>query len=354
MSPQWVEMSEGARRFIRTLARGEAEGVRVHWSNLDERTRAALRAVEEIQVLLARLDAESEWIRANMFLPLPGRTLHPGLKALRLQTQTELGRVRQWARSLIRQHSCAVASPRMNGRHYIAAVAFADYLSPIPGLLATVLFGSVARGEEKDDSDIDLMLVHSPSLTKHRFDQAVRDRLEPLRDCPKPLGSHVHLKPGTLGLDNPPPFHLLRRTSIPRQWEDAGLDGDAVRILWSINSAADLVERRRRGKPFAVRTYKDGAAIVWHSGPPVDSTKQGDVGQSPRIYEATATVEVWADCTLYIGQAKCVVHQRPGPNGPLSLATAGFSWRGRKTLPTRMKHRIERLLEKWTDAVITE
>lgn len=178
MSPQWVEMSEEARRFIRILARGEREGVRVHWSNLDERTRVALRAVEEIQVLLARLDAESEWIRANMFLPLPGRTLHPALKALRLQTQTELGRVRQWARSLIRQHSCAVASPRMNGRHYIAAVAFADYLSPIPGLLATVLFGSVARGEEKDDSDIDLMLVHSPSLTKHGFDQAVRDHRE--------------------------------------------------------------------------------------------------------------------------------------------------------------------------------
>ncbi|MGE5573061.1 MAG: nucleotidyltransferase domain-containing protein [Bacteroidota bacterium] len=242
----------------------------------------------------------------------------------------------------------------MNGRHYSAAVSFADYLSPIPGLVATILFGSVARGEERDDSDIDLILVHSPSLTKHGFDQAVRQHIGPIRDWTRPLGDHVRLKAGALGLDNPPPFQLLRRSSIPRRWEDAALDGDAVRVLWSINGAADLVERRRRGKPFAMRTYKDGAAIVWHSHPPVDSTNQDDVGQSLHIYTATATVEVWADCALYIGQAECVVHQVREPDGPVSSAIVELCWRGGKEPPTSIRRRMDRLLDKWTKAVLVE
>lgn len=173
-----------------------------------------------------------------------------------------------------------------------------------------------------------------------------------------PIEAHKEMgpfcKPNALGLDNPPPFHLVRRTSLPRRWEDAGLDENTVHILWSINSAADLVERRSKGKLLAARTYKDGSAIIWHLGPLAVSTGRWDSVRSLRIDEATATVEVWADSTLHVGRAECVVYVTPGPDGPSSLAHAGFCWRNGKEPPTRMRRREERLLGKWVDMVVME
>jgi len=78
-------------------------------------------------------------------------------------------------------------SPNREGLHFKVAHEIVDAISSIWCIQKVILFGSVARGEERIDSDIDLAVEffgdvrHSRKFVKDFIDRMVRDVLEPLR-----------------------------------------------------------------------------------------------------------------------------------------------------------------------------
>jgi len=78
-------------------------------------------------------------------------------------------------------------SPNREGLHFKVAQEMADAISSIWCIQKIILFGSVARGEERIDSDIDLAVEffgdvrHSRKFVKDFIDRMVGDVLEPLR-----------------------------------------------------------------------------------------------------------------------------------------------------------------------------
>ena len=46
------------------------------------------------------------------------------------------------------------------------AVDFVDKIKGFKGILQIVLFGSVAKGEDKEDSDIDIAVIHNLADTE--------------------------------------------------------------------------------------------------------------------------------------------------------------------------------------------
>ena len=78
-------------------------------------------------------------------------------------------------------------SPNRGGLHFKVAQEMADAVSRVWCIKRVILFGSVARGEERIDSDIDLAVEffgdvrHSRKFVKNFIDRMIGDVLEPLR-----------------------------------------------------------------------------------------------------------------------------------------------------------------------------
>ena len=77
--------------------------------------------------------------------------------------------------------------PNCEGLHFKVAQEMADAVSRVWCIKKVLLFGSVARGEERIDSDIDLAVEffgdvrHSRKFVKYFIDRMIGDVLEPLR-----------------------------------------------------------------------------------------------------------------------------------------------------------------------------
>lgn len=58
------------------------------------------------------------------------------------------------------------------------------------------LFGSYARGEQREDSDMDFLYEFKPGLKKSYFDVAhVKQKLEAITARPVDVTSRIHIKP---------------------------------------------------------------------------------------------------------------------------------------------------------------
>ena len=91
------------------------------------------------------------------------------------------------ANALLQPIQVTGPSPNREGLHFKVAQEMADAVSKVWCLKKVILFGSVARGEERIDSDIDLAVEffgdvrHSRKFVKDFIDRMIGDVLEPLR-----------------------------------------------------------------------------------------------------------------------------------------------------------------------------
>ena len=142
------------------------------------------------------------------------------------------------------------------------------------GLVGVVLFGSVARGEERSDSDVDMLLVGARGMRTDRLYGLVVDRLEPVIADNVARDMQFELRPGKLGIAQAPKVHFMLEQSFPSEWEDVGLDSGSVHLLWKLKNGADLVTRRADANPLATHTFDSGDAYCISEEPTSWSTPQ--------------------------------------------------------------------------------
>lgn len=91
------------------------------------------------------------------------------------------------ANELLQPIEVTVPSPNREGLHFKVAQEMVDEISRVWCIKKVILFGSVARGEERINSDIDLAVElfgdirHSRKFVKNFIDRMIGDVLEPLR-----------------------------------------------------------------------------------------------------------------------------------------------------------------------------
>ena len=184
------------------------------------------------------------------------------LKALRAVIHAAVRRSTRWARHLLASVPPSDKPIHEQGSHYRTALAVAEYLSPVVGLVGVVLFGSVARGEERSDSDVDMLLIGARGMRTDRLYGLVVDRLEPVVADSVARDMQFELLPDKLGIAQAPRVHFMLEQSFPSEWEDVGLDSGSVHELWRLRNGADLVTRRADANPLATHIFDSGTALL--------------------------------------------------------------------------------------------
>ncbi len=273
----WENLSRCQRDFVRSLARGRGEEVRIEFRRLSQDERHALSQIPELGGLILTIEAENTWRidhpRESFDHLMSGRPV-PELKALRAGTHAAARRSTRWARGLLASVPPSDKAIHEDGLHYRTALAVAEYLSPVVGLVGVVLFGSVARGEERSDSDVDMLLVGARGMRTDRLYGLVVDRLEPVIADNVARDMQFELRPGKLGIAQAPKVHFMLEQSFPSEWEDVGLDSGSVHLLWKLKNGADLVTRRADANPLATHTFDSGDAYCISEEPTSWSTPQ--------------------------------------------------------------------------------
>lgn len=121
--------------------------------------------------------------------------LNPGqinetFKSILQELHNPYKKYKKWlmqANSLLQPIEAIGPSPNLEGLHFKAAQEMASAISSIWCVKKIILFGSVAKGEERTDSDIDLAIElfgdvrHSRKFVGRTIDRMIGDVLEPLR-----------------------------------------------------------------------------------------------------------------------------------------------------------------------------
>jgi hypothetical protein len=147
-------------------------------------------------------EIEEMYHQVNFFIQDPANrdqvilfVLNPGqisdtFKGILKELHSPYKKYKKWlmqANNLLQPIKAVGPSPNREGVHFKAAQEMADAISSIWCVKKIVLFGSVARGEERTDSDIDLAIElfgdvrHSRKFVGRTIDRMIGNVLEPLR-----------------------------------------------------------------------------------------------------------------------------------------------------------------------------
>lgn len=263
--PTWAGLSRVQQDFVRSVATGSGDCVRASYGRLPEDQAAVLRRVDEFDALIRAINDELNWSKEHPEESVDHvlyRRSVPELKALRAVTAAAMRRGAKWARNALASVPKPEKPINKSGLHYRTAHAVADYLSPVVGLAGIVLFGSVTRGDERPDSDVDLMLIGTRDVPLTQLLDLVSVKLEPIITECITQEMRVRLRPDVLGITEAPEVHLMLKGSFPSKWENEGLDSGSVHVLWKLESSSDLLARRARTSPLAARTLESGAIVL--------------------------------------------------------------------------------------------
>lgn len=256
--------SKHGRDFVQAVARGLGDGVRNTGRKLGEADLAAVLQFEVFRAVIEALGRETDW-RPNpdavfdLFGPLD-----PEKKQLRASTFGAIRKARSTARRLVAD-TFGRGAPNVDSAHYRTAIAVTNVLKTVPSVIEVFLFGSVTRGEEDRDSDVDLLVVRAPGLSDTTFRNLIYDKLRATAD----LGQFPVLKMRSSAFDHvpqSPDVHLLMSLGQPKRWSDQGVVGGELVSLWRIDSPEDLVFARSNGAETV--TNETGSALLhemrWH------------------------------------------------------------------------------------------
>ncbi len=336
------DLTRAEQDFVRAIASGSGSQVRFSISRLDRAARERLASVEAFRELLAALHKEAEW------RPPPGTAirlygkLDPRLKALRQVTARRLARARGLARRLV-AGAPRFAKPNQHGCHYRAAEAFAQILKTMPGVEEVYLFGSVARGQERQDSDVDMLVIRCPGMTDRKYSHLIYEELERVADLFE--FPRVAVRPGVLpNIPCAPPFHLLARDRRPRRWSDWGMtEGEPV-TLWRLDSSESLCTARSGNPKKVVTLHKGPRAVIlyeasWHA---LDGGPDSGFG-------ANGLVEVYDSGHLELRQVELYFSPRWNPEVRCTIQAHGGRY---TTLSTRLQIMVEDVIADWIMARI--
>lgn len=256
--------SKRGRDFVQAVARGLGDGVRNTAHKLNEADLIEVLQFEVFRDLIEALGREADWRpKPDAVFDLFG-PLDPEQKKLRATTLGAIRKARSTARRLVADTS-AVGAPNVDGTHYQVAKAVTGVLKTIPSVSQVFLFGSVARGEEGDASDVDLLVVRAPGLSDARFRDLACEALAEIADLMEfPV---LKIRPDAFDrLSQSPDVHLLMTLGHPKRWSDQGVVGEELVSLWHIDSPQELVAARGNGAE--VFTNETGSALLhemyWH------------------------------------------------------------------------------------------
>ncbi len=175
-------------RFLQSLAdTGSVDHIQVflsHHQGMLERFRDDIPGIPE---LLGAHTAYLEYARTHpneMMDYIAAGKVTPEIRVLLRRLREGHSRVAAWGKSFLMtlEHlrndgviSRAVAKPKVTGRHYVVAQAAAKAFAEHWFIKRVVLFGSVARGEEGPQSDVDLFV--EPMLRSSRALRIMNDHL---------------------------------------------------------------------------------------------------------------------------------------------------------------------------------
>lgn len=296
MPSNLLHFTKKARNFVQAVARGSTDGVRICAEQLDERGRSQVVEFPPFRRILEELDREKQWRPKNpsSILSLLYGPLHPELKNLRAATSRAVRDAAKLARELV-EATVMQAAPNVQGRHYRTSVAIAELLRKVPGIAGVFLFGSVARGEETANSDVDLLILRAAgigdALFRHLLVRSLEETAEWV-DLPT-----VRLRPGAVSGPEPPlQLQLLVIDRIPERWSSVGIVESELVPLWRIDDASSLYEARASS---AERLITDiGCAVVhehrwhWHAD------------ESQLEFTAFAVLEVYAHGKLELREVE--------------------------------------------------
>lgn len=244
------------------------------------------------------------------------------MKALRAATHATVRRSTRWAHGPLASVPPSDKPIHEDGLHYRTALAVAEYLSPVVGLVGVVLFGSVARGEERSDSDVDMLLVGARGMRTDRLYGLVVDRLEPVVADSMARDMQFELRPGKLGIAQAPEVHFMLDQSFPSKWEDIGLD-----------SGTALLHQR-------------GADIMVYSE------------DAPSVFSCDCLIRAVADIELLDSGDVCVLEMeatlRAWDKGRRmeGTLTIGRDKRLKAKATVRIEDVVDALADKWIDSLL--
>lgn len=253
------ELSRPAQDFVRSVANGGGYQVRLVASRLDPESICRLQEIPEFREVLRALRDETQW------RPKPGTEfslygkLDPELKALRQATSRSLARARAVARFLVASQP-GMAAPNRDGLHYRAAVAFSQLLKAVPGIHEVYLFGSVARGTEREESDVDVLAIRGRGMTDRRYRTILLETIEPAVEVVRYPSFRLRLR-ALPDAAQSPMIQIMVRPGKPNRWSDWGLPEAELVNLWQLDSADALLEARS-ANPQRVLAMKQGARAV--------------------------------------------------------------------------------------------
>ena len=276
------------------------------------------------------------------------------LKALRAVTHAAVRRSTRWARHLLTSVPPSDKPIHEQGSHYRTALAVAEYLSPVVGLVGVALFGSVAHGEERADSDVDLLLVGARGMRTDLLYGLVVDRLEPIAADSVARDMQFELLPDKLGIAQAPRVHFMLEQSFPSKWEDVGLDSGSVHELWRLRNGADLVTRRADANPLATYIFDSGTALLHQRG--VDIMVYSE--DAPSVFSCDCLIKALADVELLDRDDVCVLEMeatlRTWDKGRRmeGTLTMGRDKRRKGKAVIGIDDLVDALADKWIDSLL--
>ncbi len=260
------DLSRPAQDFLRSVATGSSEHVRVIYSILNSESLAELERVELLRPLLTALQREVEWRPSEGAVVSLPRIEDTKLKELRRLTAREVARVRGWARQVIAS-TLGTSAPNLQGAHYRAAVRFTEILRQVPGVQEVYLFGSVSRGTERADSDVDLLIVRGRGVTDTKYRHLLWDILEPIADMIGFPTIRIRTQPGS-ERDPWPTLQLMVVAGRPKDWSHHGLSEGELLNLWRLDTPQAL-HLRSKNPSHMLSLIKGSLAVIvyetrWH------------------------------------------------------------------------------------------
>lgn len=185
---------------------------------------------------------------------LYGVPMTPERKALKRRAQAAVRRATTYARRVLAERAAALAPAAPTGPQWEVALRIGERLRGIIPLAGVAVFGSVAKGTARPDSDIDLYLAWTHLPNSVRIVKGV------LRDIRTALGAEVPVEAsprsrGTWrwrGYD----LHIVQGTSAP---VGRGFDG-VHRWIWHLD--AELAFKEHARLPTAVAGRVGPADVV--------------------------------------------------------------------------------------------